>query len=71
MVRRKTGTVLPEVGKDVHRNRHDKKIERPASRWWGNPFYKGFAYTIGAAVAILLANLFVNFGPFKFINILN
>jgi len=39
--------------------------EKPPSRWWGNPFLKGFMYTAGAALAGAPTNG-VDFIKFKF-----
>ncbi len=31
--------------------------EKPPKRWWGNPFLKGFAYTCGVGLAVLLFSI--------------
>jgi len=50
--------------------------DKPPSRWWGNPFFKGFMYTAGAALAIigasaiatLIGNWWTSFEPFSILN---
>jgi len=38
---------------------HSQKnlAEKPPKRWWGNPFLKGFAYTCGVGLAVLLLSI--------------